>query len=184
MPSIIKNLENILATEPTNQQAIRSLLYSVEALTNSLAEVAMRPTFDLYINKTKITNGTVLDLSQSRTLYPRVASSSSISLEQLSVAFVTPLQLDPTNLDAKGWWLGPRLIGVVDGRYTDVPSGNQWMWHADSIVAGTSDNQLVSGYDINYLHISTNFPYPVVLVTFQVTAARAKSVNYSVVLKF
>ena len=185
VPSIIKNLENILATEPTNRQAILSLLYSVEALTNSLAEVAMRPTFDLYINQTKITNGTVLDLKQSRTLSPRIKNTSAISIEQLSFDFVTPLELNATNLDAPGWQLSPQVIKIIDGK--EIKSGNQWRWHADNIISGsggTSDNWVEGGYDVNCIRISTNFPYHGIWVTFNIYAARAKSVNYTVMLKF
>lgn len=55
VPSIITNISNLLATAPTNQQQLLHVLSAVEALTNSLTEVTLRPTFDLYINQTKIT---------------------------------------------------------------------------------------------------------------------------------
>ena len=103
VPSIISNLSNIIATEPTNRQQLVSLLFSVEALTNSLAEAALRPTFDLYINGTIITDGAVLQLEQSRTLRIQVHNTSTVAADQLSVTIVTPLALDPTNLVANGW---------------------------------------------------------------------------------
>src|ERR1039458_6519584 len=98
MVSIVSNLDNILATEPTNRQELLSLLYSVEALTNALAEANIRPTFELLINGTHITNNSVLHLSQSRIINLQIQNASAVSLEQLHVGFFAPLELDPTNL--------------------------------------------------------------------------------------
>ena len=58
-PAFITNLSYFIATQPTNQQQFSQLRITLNGLTNSLADAALMPTFDLYINKTKITNGTV-----------------------------------------------------------------------------------------------------------------------------
>jgi hypothetical protein len=185
VPSIISNLDNILATEPTNRQQLLSLLYSVEALTNSLAESTLRPTFDLLINGTKITNGVVLDLKQSRTMDIRVRNTSSISIEQLEIDLGIPLQLDPTNLDAQGWQLYPSITKSINGK--EIKSGNQWGWHADRVISGsggTSDNWVDIVQAVNSIHISTNYQYPDLRVVFVVYAARSKPLIQQVMLKF
>ena len=109
VPGIITNLSNMLSTQPTNQQQLLSLLYSIQALTNSLADVALRPTFDLYINETRITNGTVLSLKESRILRMKIQNTSPITAEQLEVRFGAPSGLAPTNLIANGWIHLPKL---------------------------------------------------------------------------
>jgi hypothetical protein len=183
VPSIISNLDNILATEPTNRQQLLSLLYSVEALTNALAEATARPTFDLFINDIKITNDTVLDLNKSRILYIRVVNTSLVSIEQLTVRFYAAIDMQPTNLIADGWALGPQMSQVIDGHWPDTPMANVWIWRADSLVSPNAPNYN-GAYNVNSLKISTNYHSPVLEAGILVYAARSMGVNHKVTLRF
>src|ERR1019366_8023184 len=78
-PMFMTNFAYFIATQSTNQQQFSQLRIAFEGITNSLADAALMPTFDLYINKTKITNGTVLSLKQSRILNLKVENTSPIT---------------------------------------------------------------------------------------------------------
>ena len=185
VPAIITNLANFIATQPTNSEKLKGILFEIETLTNALAEATSRPTFDLYINDIKIINGTVLDVKQSRMLRIEVRNTSAFSLEQLYVDFAAPLALDQTNLDAAGWTLGPIKVMTGAGP-SGIPKANSWTWHATQPIPGSVTDagygDFVHAYYAEFLHVSTNFHYPVIQVRIAVSAVRAKISNYTVTL--
>ena len=178
VPAIISNLDNLLATEPTNRQQLLTLLYSVEALTNVLADASLIPSFALYLNATQITNGTVLNLARSRIIEVTVYNTSKVAGEQLKVGLAAPAGLDPTNLVSTGWTLQNKMVTFTNSKMTEILNVNRWESGCDHVVSG---NQVVHMYPIQ---ISTNFPYSSIEVRFDVYCARSKTTVYFVTLTF
>jgi hypothetical protein len=178
IPSIITNLSNLIATQPTNQQQLLVLLDAVQSLTNALSEISARPTFDFYINYTRITNNAVISLKQSRLIKLRVHNTSSVTAQEVTVDFSAPLGLDKTNLLFHGWDLMPAGVLMSSDAYTSIPTGNHWKWVADKIVPG------MQGHDVESSEISTNFPFPVIQVQFNISSINSKLKRYFVSFTF
>jgi uncharacterized coiled-coil protein SlyX len=163
-PAFMTNLSYFVATQSTNQQQqLSQFRIALDGFTNSLADAALMPTFDLYINETKITNGTMLSLKSSRMLNLKVQNTSPITAEQLKVMFQAPYGLEPTNLLSARKW-----IQIPDDKMkSDEPTNPDylscygWRWNADTIIEGNGPCYVDS------LEISTNFTYPVIKSVFE-----------------
>jgi len=179
-PIFPTNFSYFIATQSTNQQQLSQLSHTLEGITNSLADAALMPTFDLYINKTKITNGTILSLKHSRILNLKVQNTSPITAEQLKVLFQAPYGLDPTNLlSARGWiQLPDDAMKSDDPTIPEFLSCHGWRWNADTIIEGNGP------CPVDSLEISTNFTYPRIKVKASVYAVRSKVRSYDFLLSF
>src|SRR5208282_210786 len=149
------------------------------SMTNILNSMDVgRPSFDLYINKTKVTNGASFSLKQFRKMQLEVKNVSEITAEGVAIDFYTPLGINPTNLSADGWVFEPQSTLVLNGQLTDIPNGNHWKWLADKPVP-YAEFYLAPSFEI-----STNFPYPVILVEFHIYSSKSKNQVYEVTLTF
>ena len=172
VPSLISDVKNLLAADPTNRIQLLGILFTLQSLTNALADIALRPTFDLYINGTVITNESVLDMRQSQLLRLRLKNTSPLTAEQVTLSLNVPLGIDVTNVIADGGTLAPADKLLIDGKLSDITAGYRWFWQTDKLL------QPGAYYDVGSLRITTNIPYPVVKVFFDVYSARSKTFTY------
>ncbi len=195
--SIVSNLDNLIATEPTNRQQLLSLLHRVEALTNALTEATAIPTFDLYVNDVKITNMTCLNLKQSRTMNVSIKNTSPMTAEQVCAEFEANSILDPTNVYAPEWThldagrtaYAGRIGGTRTPDNITETASNTWISRSNRLVPGNTDKKTFCG--LGYIRISTSWPcdemsrhLPVCPVRFVVYAAGTRAVSYLVILAF
>jgi hypothetical protein len=163
MVSIVSNLDNILATDPTNRQQLLQLQYTVEAFTNAFAESTLRPTFDLYINDTRSPDQMTFVLKQPRVMRILIKSLTTLTANEVTANFVIMDSTDPTNFDLTGWTRGAATITESFGHsyrgqtiHTTNTVTNIWTWKADKLVTGSANSY--SYYTLPSISISTNLP--------------------------
>jgi len=179
-PTIISNLSDFISTQPTNQQQLLSLLISLQARTNGFSEASSRPAFTLSISGQKLTDCSLITLTNSRTVDIVVENTSPVVAEQLTIVF-TPVivPLDPTNiLVTTGWHLQPikTRVGVIfRGSEQKV---NSWRWRAANLLP------MNDTYYVDPLEISTNWLYEALGVQLRVYDAKSKVQSYLFGLRF
>jgi hypothetical protein len=139
------------------------------------------PEFELYVNGILITNDNVISLKESRQLQLKVFNKTQATAEQLSVGFLAPFALATSNVIASTWELSPGATGFENGHMTDKVAVNCWIWTANKSLGG------FSGYNVNTIEISTNYPaqtYPVLPVKFYVYSNRSKYQAFVLFLTF
>jgi hypothetical protein len=152
----------------------------VESFTNLLNNIALEsPTFDLYLNNTRATNGATISLVKSRRIDIAILNTSEISAEQLGMDFLSPGALGQANLISDGWLSGPPDSELVNSYQLESnTNANHLRWRA------TDSCPSHSLYYVASLEVTTNYPYHAALVNFRVYAARSKSQEYFVTLLF
>jgi hypothetical protein len=155
---------------------------NTKSLTNALSSIGpSMPEFELYVNGILITNDNVISLKESRQLQLKVFNKTQATAEQLSVGFLAPFALATSNVIASTWELSPGATGFENGHMTDKVAVNCWIWTANKSLGG------FSGYNVNTIEISTNYPaqtYPVLPVKFYVYSNRSKYQAFVLFLTF
>jgi hypothetical protein len=178
VPALMSNVFFLISTQPTNQQQLLNIAASIQALTNSLAEVSLRPEFQLSVNDTLITTNTDINLKASRILRIEVQNTSPLVADQLTLQLCAPsLLLDPTNFIAPEWHSNTLKSTMTFVGYPPI-EGRCWSWHADSILP------LHHIYYVASVEIATNYAHPVLPLFLDIYSSRSKARTLILTLHF
>jgi hypothetical protein len=169
VPLLFSNVVRLIELQPTNSQQLSGVLVGLQTITNQLAEVIARPTFELSVNRQTVPVGSAFSVNQSRRLVLELRNLSEFTAEQLSIAMLLPFAIDPTNVIASpGWRLGVPSTVSKKGMSTRIPTNNQWRWKATEINSG------LETYCVDAFEVSTNCPSGSFDLEIRVFANRSK----------
>lgn len=175
--TMVSNINIMLAQNPTNQQQLLSILYSVQSLTNALTAIAAQPTFSVKINDTELIQGagtTVIRLPEDRAIRLQVKNTSVFPAEQLTVFFWAEDRLSPTNLTMSGEWRRMELQQTLTIQNTPYKA-NTWIWNSKVLLGSTKV------YAVDQLTVASNCDAPLVRTYIEVLSNRAKDHRYFVI---
>ncbi len=152
------------------------MMFAIQSITNSLAEIAAVPKLELFVNGIFLRDNAVIPLDMSRRITIGITNRSMLTAQNVMLDFSCPAEIEPTNLFHDGWQLEQTIYGNKNGM--DVPVSYHWSWRADKPVPA---RRL---YYADYLRVSTNIASRECWVFFGVYAERSMFRDYTATLLF
>jgi hypothetical protein len=177
---LTERLDSLIKGVAKNTESLSQAFGGSVNTSNLLAAIESdKPSFELYINNTLVTNGSVVSLKDTRRLQLAVKNISPVTADNLSIDFGVPSGVEPTNVIYDDSWRAepPNRI-VTNGMIATNVWGHHWSWRADSNFGSDTF------YGVNYLEFSTNITFSVIQTQFYVYAVRSTRQTYKITFTF